>query len=526
MTVANESPITVDHLTITTDKGKEIIKDLSFRVNSRDKIAVIGAEGSGKSTLLEFLIGTERPGFTYAGNISYLGNVGYLPQEIDSMWNDTQVIEFLFKAEPFEILDADYWNDYSSVVKAFSQVALSEEILYQEVGVLSGGEKVRIQLAKLILKKPSCFLMDEPTNNLDLNTIRWLESFIKETRFPVLFVSHDEALIRRCATGILYLAYRPYDNKPFSYFSSEDYDSFRKRLERQVEKAEREKQGLKDDIKEMKKKYSEQQSIASGRSSFSSAEDGNTKSSMASAAAKGASLAGRLGKKLQAMQEELEDFEVPHVDQFVKIDFPKNCGIPKGKIVLSLKHFDIEINGRILASSINLDILGPEKVGIVGRNGAGKSTLLKMIRENSQMPGIRLGYMPQNFSEILSIPDEPALVHLTRIGASEQSARTLMSRMGFTRDEMSNSVSDLSGGQRGKLILMHMVFHEANFLILDEPTRNLSPLTAPVLKEQLQDFPGAILTVSHDRQFLHDVCDRVLELSEAGLSLVPKAELV
>lgn len=526
MPTPNDSTIIADCVGITTDMGKEIIKNLSFRVNPKDKIAVIGAEGSGKSTLLEFLLGIERPGFKYSGDISLSGNSGYLPQELTFIWDETEVIEFLFKLNPADSLDSDYWNNYGSVVKALSEVSLSEEILHQQVGVLSGGEKVRIQLAKLILQKPSCFLMDEPTNNLDIATVRWLENFITSSRLPILFVSHDEALIRKCATGILYLAYRSYDNKPFSYFSSEDYDSFRERLERQVEKAKRERQGLKDDIKEMKKKYSEQQSIASGKSSFSAAEDGNTKSSMASAAAKGASLAGRLGKKLQSLQDELEEFEVPHIDQFVKIDFPKNCGIPKGKTVVSLKNFDVEVDGRILSPSIDLDIVGPEKVGIIGRNGAGKSTFLKMLRQNNPMPGIRLGYMPQNFNEILSKPNESALKHLMGLGASEQDARTLMSRMGFTRDEMSNPVGDLSGGQRGKLILMHMIFNEANFLVLDEPTRNLSPLTAPVLKEQLQSFPGAILTVSHDRQFLSDVCDRVLELSEEGLKTISKSELV
>lgn len=526
MAVTTDSAIIANNLSIMTERGKEILKNVSFRVNAKDKIAVIGAEGSGKSALVEFLVGLERPGFKYSGDLYLSGLGGYLPQELSSLWNSTQVIEFLFKSKPDEKIDTGYWNDFNRCINAFSQVNLSEELLYQEVGVLSGGEKVRVQLVKLILKNPSYLLMDEPTNNLDIETVRWLENFIKNSKIPILFVSHDEALIRKCATGILYLAYRAYDNRSFSYFSSEDYDSFRKRLERQVEKAEQERQGLKDDIKEMKKKYSEQQSIASGKNSFSSAEDVSTKSAMTSAAAKGASLAGRLGKKLQVMQEELEEFEVPHIDQFVKIDFPRNCEIPNGKVVLRLKNFVLEINGKILSPSIDLEIVGSEKVGIIGRNGTGKSTLLQSIRYNKQKLGIRLGYMPQNFNEILVDPNKSALEHLMKLGGSEQSIRTLMSRMGFIRDEMINSVSDLSGGQRGKLILIQMILEEANFLILDEPTRNLSPLTAPVLKEQIQSFPGAILIVSHDRQFLYDVCDRVLELSTIGLKIVPKEEII
>jgi ATPase subunit of ABC transporter with duplicated ATPase domains len=391
---------------------------------------------------------------------------------------------------------------------------------------MSGGERVRAQLAKLLFNEPSFLLLDEPTNNLDLATIRWLESFICNAKVPVLFVSHDEALIRKAATGILYLANRTYDNKCFAYFSGEGYDDFLSRLHRSAEQAESDRVNLQREVKKLKKEHVERQNKVIGSGNFSGAEDAATKGRMMRAAASSSRSAASFGKKIVQKEEELRDFEVPHIETSVKLEFPQDCVIPASKTVLSLVDEKLEVGGRVLVPSFSLEVIGPQKVGIIGSNGAGKTTLLRKIQGMEMRPGIRLGYMPQDFNEVLRNSAESGLEILVNLGAPEHIARAFMSRMGFSRGEMSTSCGQLSGGQRGKLILMQTVLKGGNLLVLDEPTRNLSPITAPVLKEQLREYPGAVVLVSHDRQFLHDVCTRVYQLSNTGLNPVDKESLL
>lgn len=515
-----EAIIIVRGLTISTGPGKSLVENLSFSVQPGEKIAVIGPEGSGKSTLVEYLAGAPRDSFKYSGRVSQLGTSGYLPQELSTAWRDTPFFEFLLKHRPEDSFDPSQWLMYGDVLEAIRHVDLAESLLKQNMGVLSGGEIVRAQLAKLLLQKPSYLLLDEPTNNLDLPSIRWLERFILNAKVPVLFVSHDETLIRNTATGILYLAQRGHDNRCFAYFSSEGYDVFLDRLHGANEKALSQRQNLKREIKKLKIEQVERKNKLAGAANFAQPEGAADKNRMSRAAASGSQSTGAFGRKIEQKERELQEFEIPHIEQYVKIDFPSDCQIPASKQVLVLNGVRLAVPGRELVRSLDLQIVGPEKVGIVGANGVGKSTLLRAVRLREQLPGIRVGYMPQDFEEILTSPHETALDWLCQLGASENTARKLMTRAGFVKSEMVSPIDALSGGQRGKLIVLHMIVTGANFMILDEPTRNLSPLTAPVLRQQLRDFPGAVLAVSHDRSFLYEVCDRVLELSAEGLTPV------
>lgn len=525
-TLAAPALMIVSDLSITTSTGKNLVENLSFSVRPGDRLAVIGAEGSGKSSIVEYMAGIEREGFTYKGDICQMGFGGYLPQELPQEWLDSELGDFILKRRAEEELEPSMWERYNDLLAVLREVDVSQDTLSQKLSSMSGGERVRAQLAKLLFNEPSFLLLDEPTNNLDLATIGWLERFICSAKVPVLFVSHDEALIRKAATGILYLANRVYDNKCFAYFSGEEYDDFLSRLHSSAEQAEADRVNLQREIKKLKKEHVERQNKVIGSNSYSGAEDAATKGRMMRAAASSSRSTASFGKKIQHKEEELKEFEVPHIETSVKLEFPQDCVIPASKMVLSLINEKLEVGSRVLVPCLNLEIVGPQKVGIIGDNGAGKTTLLRKIQAAKMRPGIRLGYMPQDFNEVLSNPDESGLAMLTKLGVAEHIVRAFMSRMGFSRGEMATPCGQLSGGQRGKLILMQTVLKGGNLLVLDEPTRNLSPITAPVLKEQLKDYPGAVVLVSHDRLFLKNVCSLVYQLSSAGLTLVDKEALV
>lgn len=259
---------------------------------------------------------------------------------------------------------------------------------------------------------------------------------------------------------------------------------------------------LQREIKKLKKEHVERQNKVIGTNSFSGAEDAATKGRMMRAAASNSRSTASFGKKIQQKEEELKEFVVPHIETSFTLEFPQDCLIPTSKTVLSLTNEKLQVGSRILVPSFNFEIIGPQKVGIIGDNGAGKTTLLRKIQSAEMHPGIRLGYMPQDFNEVLCNSHESGLAMLTELGVAEHVVRAFMSRMGFSRGEMTTPCGQLSGGQRGKLILMQTVLKGGNLLALDEPTRNLSPITAPVLKEQLRDYPGAVVLVSHDRLFL------------------------
>lgn len=523
--LASKSTIIVNDLFIESASSKQITNALSFSVSPGERLAIIGPEGAGKSTIVEFLAGIERDGFIYTGQVTNLGTAGYLPQELNSSWEQVDVMEFLFKQTVTELFDLDNWSRLGEVQKCLAKVGLDEEVLSQTVGTLSGGQKVRIQLAKILLRKPSCLLLDEPTNNLDIETIKWLEKFLIKSRIPILFVSHDEALIRNVATAILYLAYRAYDNRAFSYYSGEGYDDFISRLEQSVEKAENEKAGLRREVRSLTIKQAEFNNRLAGASNYQRGAGAAEKSTMRRGAAKSSNRSGAKEQKIEALKEKISNFEIPHYERDGHIDFPSDCAIPNGKRVLILHDMPVNIAGKTIVEAVNLNVIGPEKVGIIGINGVGKSTLIRMISSINHLEGIRVGYMPQDFREVLGTPYISALDFLKEQGMPEGSAQTYLSRMKFCKEEMHSDIGSLSGGQRGKLIILLMAIKKANFLILDEPTRNLSPLTAPVLRQELSDYPGAILVVSHDRLFLSKVCTRVLELTKAGLQPIEKESL-
>jgi len=224
-----------------------------------------------------------------------------------------------------------------------------------------------------------------------------------------------------------------------------------------------------------------------------------------------------MGKRFEREKENFLDY--PEEEEAILTRFDPTISLPRGKTVLDMELPELSVDGRVLARDVSLKVYGGEHIGITGVNGCGKSTLLRLIAA-ALLPreDIRAAYMPQDYGEALDYSLSP-VEYLARLYSKDDitRARTYLGSMKFTHKEMTGPISALSGGQRAKILFLDMVLKGANVLILDEPTRNFSPLSGPVVRKALSDFGGTIISVSHDRKYLHTVCDRVLILDENGL---------
>ncbi len=224
-----------------------------------------------------------------------------------------------------------------------------------------------------------------------------------------------------------------------------------------------------------------------------------------------------MGRRLQRAHS--ESVQAPDSEDAAFVRFGAGTAVPNGKTVLDFRLDRLQVGPRVLARNIRLHVAGPEKICIVGRNGAGKTTLLRQIAaELLARSDIRAAYMPQNYEELLNGAQTP-VDFLASSGSRQETARirTFLGSMKYTADEMEHGVSELSGGQKAKLLFLKMVFSGCNVLVLDEPTRNLSPLSGPVIRRALKAFGGAVVSVSHDRRYIAEVCSRVYRLTERGL---------
>lgn len=491
---------------------RPLASNLSFTLNEGDKAAIIGEEGNGKSTLLKLLWDPAlvENYIEYEGEIQKNQTVcGYLPQELDAEERQKTVYEFLC-GEP-----AFLETDYRELASMAGKLGLSADLLYSDARMesLSGGEKIKIQLIRIMSMRPSLFLLDEPSNDIDIDTLKWLEDFINDCSFPVLYISHDETLLEHTANMILHMEQLKRKTESHCTVFRTGYREYvhlrQERLERQERLAQEEKAALEKQQERFRRIYEkvEYQQDAISRQNPA-----------------GARLLKKKIHSLKSMERRFERqaenmTQRPDTEKAIFFRFAQGEGIPAGKWVIDYELPLLTVGDRELARDIRLQVRGPEKVCIIGKNGVGKTTLLRLISQQLlRRTDIRAAYMPQNYEELLSL-DKTPVEYLSQTWDKEENTkiRTYLGSMKYTIQEMDHAIRELSGGQKAKLLLLKMSMEQRNVLILDEPTRNFSPLSGPVIRELLQNFPGAVISVSHDRKYIREVCSRVLELRREGL---------
>ena len=511
----------VKHLTLTHRKDlRTLAEDFSFVLNDGDKAVIIGEEGNGKSTILKWLYDPElvEPYCEWSGEVSgNPGPMGYLAQDLAAEEKAGSVYEFC-AASPFFFDQSP--KELADIAR---KLRFPAEEFYSDrpVSSLSGGEKIKLQLGRLLFGHPAVLLLDEPSSDIDLETLEWLEEWLSGYPGTVLYISHDEALIENTATMVLHIEH-PREGKPPRCTAHRlDYAAYTQRrtdaIAAQTQQARKEKAEY---DKKMEKYRRIQQSVEHALGAVSRQSPGE----------------GRLlKKKMHAVlsmgrrfEREAENMtQLPEVEEAVFLRFPAGTAVPAGKTVLDLHLPQLRAGERLLAENVRLHVSGGEKVGILGPNGAGKTTLLRHIAE--ELLGRRdlhAAYMSQDYADTLPLERTP-VEYLAPEGdtASETKARTYLGSIRYSRQEMTHPIRELSGGQKAKLLLTKMMLDGVNVLVLDEPTRNFSPISGPKVREALADYEGTIISVSHDRKFLGQVCDKLYRFTEKGLVPVEREEL-
>ncbi len=532
-TIANADHIAAYGLSVATKTGRRIVTDLSLTISPGMKLGIIGSEGAGKTTLMRCLAGTLDMGeYTMTGTVQR-GKVGFLEQIPDPAWANEPPIEFLLKERLDQDLggaDAHLWNDYNIALASIVEVDLPQEILEQDrpVSTLSGGEYVRLRIAKLLMNEPDIILLDEPTNNLDIQSIQWLDKYIKKNKRGIAFITHDETMIERCAEQILFMQYiKNPGNVARHVYVGVSYDEFLALNEKAIIESERyaEKHAKKEKMLRGKLSDAEGRLASRTRSGLKAAEGMAEKNRADSASGKGAKAVKKIAQELEAHQE--QDVAVIARQTPMKIKFDPGCTISEGNTFIDLKGVRLGYGDKVCAENVNLTIQGPKKLVIIGQNGVGKTTLLRQIMEDLESArGIRAGYIPQNGSEVLKDPKMSAVAYLDEIQQNPTLNRSTLIDYGFEREELDSPVGELSGGQRTKLMIARAILSKSNVLVMDEPTNNLSPLSAPPLRKALKEFPGAIIAVSHDRKLIQEFDGNILELRPDGLHKVPLQNVV
>ncbi len=506
----------IKNLTLTHKKDlREILSNFSCVFNNGDKAVIIGEEGNGKSTLLKWLYDpalVEKYCEAEGERLVSGEMLGYLAQELPKEDQQKSVYEFFSEQESF-------WNQ---TPKELNQTAakfhIPPDFFYreQQMSTLSGGEKVKAQLMRILFAEPTVLLLDEPSNDIDIETLETLEELILSWDKIVIYISHDETLIERTANKIIHIEQIRRKTKSRFCIANTSYAEYRKNRSSQMENQARQA------ADERRQKQIRDEKFQRIYQSVEHAQAVITRQDPSG---------GRLlKKKMHAVKSMGRRFEredenmttMPEEETAIYFELgTKDSQIPAGKTVLdySLDQLTSPDGSRVLAEHIFLRIRGSEKICIIGKNGAGKTTLLKkMAKDLLERSDIRAEYMPQNYEEQLDLSLTP-VEFLSKTGDKEEMTkiRTYLGALKYTADEMDHPIRELSGGQKAKVLLLKMSLSNANVLILDEPTRNFSPLSGPVIRQMLAAFPGAIISISHDRKYIGEVCEKVYCLETHGL---------
>lgn len=503
--------IEIKNLSIKVN-DRYLVKDLSLNLNKNDKLAIIGEEGNGKSTLLKCIIGI----CNYAevtGTINLNNNkIGYLEQHITESYKEQKVFDYLF------ISDNDYYNKINNLYKNLTILNIKDDILDKRMNILSGGEKIKVAILKLLLDDNDVLLLDEPTNDLDIETLIWLENFINKIDKPIIYISHDETLLSKTANMILHiesLKKKTECKHTLLRIKYDEYVDLRLRtILHQTQVHNFEKKEL--EKKEEKLKWQKQR-VEFEQNNISRSDPHG----------------GRLLKKkmhnVKSQEKKLENIDItekPDPEESIYFKF-EEVNIPNNKKILNLNNYNLIINNNNI--KINLEVYGNVHICIIGKNGTGKTTLIRKIYDMlKDRTDIKVGYMPQDYNDLLNSYDN-VLGFITNGSKNKEEitkSRMYLGNMKFTPEEMTGNIDNLSGGSKAKLILMKLVLDKCNVLILDEPTRNVSPLSNPVIRKVLKEFKGTIISVSHDRKYIEEVPNKIYLLTNNELNLIEKEDFI
>lgn len=496
-----------------------IVENLSFSLGQGDKLALIGEEGNGKSLLLRALAEPEKlPALEITGEIQLEGRViAYLPQEIPEATYNLSTLAYLEQE-----IDPLYF-DYGLYYDLLDRMGIPESFISHErfIHTLSGGEKIKFLLLVECLRRPDLYLLDEPSNDFDISSLLWLEDFIMSLHAPLLYVSHDEVLLENTANAILLIEQLGAEpTTPQTTFSRLNYKDFKEKQAdlyvRGMQVAKKDEAILDDKMERYRRV---RDSVEHQLRTVSRGDPGaakNLKDKMHSVKS--------MGRRFEKEHENMR--KRPQRERAIRLEFEEDLNIPhSGKEVLDISISEIAIEERVLARDVELHLRGVQKIAIVGANGSGKSTLLRILLGEFAAGDVPYAYMPQNYYEGMD-PKQTAIEFLLqKTGRDKTTVHTYLGSIEFSQDEMNRPLGTLSGGQRGKLYLAQIVLSRASYLLLDEPSRNLSPLSGPTLRAALRAYRGGIIAVSHDRKFIREVCDRVYRLGEEGLHELNAADL-
>jgi ATPase subunit of ABC transporter with duplicated ATPase domains len=516
---------------VSKQYGRQVLfVDASFQLNPGEKVGLVGPNGAGKTTLFRMIVGEEAPD---EGDVSVPKKltVGYFRQDVEEMSGRSVLDEAIagsgrlgdlhHELEDLQhaMSDPARADDMDRILARFGEVqeeyehlggygleAQAREVLHGlgfdderidgDVGLLSGGWKMRVAMARVLLGAPDVLLMDEPTNHLDIESIIWLEGFLRSRSGALLMTSHDREFMNRVVGKVAEI-----DGGEITVYSG-NYDFYER--ERAIREANREAA------------YARQQAMLAKEQRFIER--------FAAHAAKAAQVQSRV-KAL----EKIERIELPKKRKVVDFDFrqpPRS-----GDQVAVLERVSKSYGRRVVYDGLNMTIRRGERWCVMGRNGAGKTTLLKMVAgmltpdtgEVKLGASLRLGYFAQQALDLLD-PDLTVEEQLQRDFPDESIGvlRNLAGAFQFSGDEVDKKVRALSGGEKTRLVIARMLLNPPNFLVLDEPTNHLDLFTKDMLIDALKDFDGTMLFVSHDRAFLRALSNRVVELGgESGVDKDP-----
>jgi ATPase subunit of ABC transporter with duplicated ATPase domains len=490
---------------------KEIFENLSFVLNEGEKIGLIGKNGSGKTTLLKIIIGEIEPdeGRVIIGKDE---KVGYLPQTLETDFEKT-IKDFFSENQKTED-----WQ----IKKSLGKLGVYNIDLNRELKTFSSGELTKIALARLLIKEPTTLSLDEPTNNLDIEGITYLQKFLSHFKEGVLLVSHDRWILDKIATQIIDL--QSTERGRIAKIYPGNFSCYKEIYQKEMEKQEALYYLQQKRIKEMKAEIQQlKQRAQKMQKSF--INDKKKKSIGIMDLSKGSKIAGRAKseeRRLQKLLESKERIEKPQKEKEIKFYF--GTFLERGQKALEVENLSFSFDRNNILKEINLGVYGKDRVALLGQNGSGKTTFIKILLgeikpqkgEIKWGPSVKVGYLPQEI--IFSDYQKTVLEEFERdLEIPENEARRILGRFLFSGEDQIKKLKDLSLGERRRLYLAKIVACGSNFLLLDEPTNHFDISAVEAIENALSQFEGVIFVISHDRYFLRNIgIEKFYYLKEGG----------